>query len=94
MDRKKLDKENADELSGALGYGSATDMSKKMGFSMTDLTQSPEKFRQIYNNIIVPFINTKRGSLTNQMGVYGSNIDAMSSAGGGTAANNDPLGIR
>jgi hypothetical protein len=26
----------ADELSGALGYGSATDMSREMGFDMTD----------------------------------------------------------
>ncbi len=62
----------ADELSGALGYGSATDMSREMGFSMTDPNLSPENFRSAVDNIIVPFINRKKASLLGPMGQYGN----------------------
>lgn len=61
----------ADELSGALGYGSATDMSREMGFNMTDPSLSPEQFRSAIQTVIVPFIERKRRSLTDQMGPYG-----------------------
>ncbi len=62
----------ADELSGALGYGSATDMSREMGFNMTDPNLSPENFRSATENVIMPFIARKRSSLLGPMGIYGT----------------------
>lgn len=62
----------ADELSGALGYGSATDMSREMGFDMTNPNLSPENFRSAIEDIVVPFINRKKASMLGQMGPYGS----------------------
>lgn len=61
----------ADELSGALGFGSATDMSREMGFDMTDLTQSPETFRSNVEDVLIPFVARKKASLLGQMSVYG-----------------------
>ena len=61
----------ADELSGALGYGSATDMSREMGFSMTDQNLSPASFRSAIQDVIMPFVERKKKTLLNQMGVYG-----------------------
>src|ERR1700728_697696 len=61
----------ADELSGALGYGSATDMSREMGFSMTDANLSPEAFRSAIQDIVMPFVERKKASLLHQMGPYG-----------------------
>lgn len=83
----------ADELSGGLGFGSTTDMTREMGIKMADFTQSPEKFQDIVNNVIIPFVTRKRTSLTNQMGIYGNNIDTFS-GNETTTTNNDPLGIR
>jgi hypothetical protein len=61
----------ADELSGALGYGSATDMSREMGFNMTDPKLSADTFKSNVNDILIPFVERKRATLLNQMGVYG-----------------------
>jgi hypothetical protein len=61
----------ADELSGALGYGSATDMSREMGFAMTDPSLSPQQFESAINDVVVPFLARKKDTLLNQMGVYG-----------------------
>ena len=61
----------ADELSGALGYGSATDMSREMGFNMTNANLSPENFRAALQEIVIPFVERKKKSLTDQMSVYG-----------------------
>lgn len=61
----------ADELSGALGFGGATDMSKQMGLDMTNPNLSPENFRSAVENVVKPFIDRKRQTLLNQMGVYG-----------------------
>lgn len=61
----------ADELSGALGYGSATDMSREMGLNMTDKDLSPEAFKSAINDVVVPFVNRKRASILEQMGPMG-----------------------
>jgi hypothetical protein len=61
----------ADELSGALGYGNASDMSREMGFDMTNASLSPENFRSAVQNIVVPFVQRKKDALLGQMGVYG-----------------------
>lgn len=61
----------ADELSGALGFGSATDMSKEMGIDMTRPDLSPDAFRSAIQDVVVPFIQRKRDTLLKQMGVYG-----------------------
>ncbi len=71
----------ADELSGALGYGSATDMSREMGFNMTNLNLSPDNFRSAVENVIMPFVARKKASLVGQMGPYG-NADLNPGAGG------------
>jgi len=63
----------ADELSGALGYGSATDMAKQMSLDLTNPNFSPENFKAAINDVVVPFIARKRSSLTEQMGPYGNN---------------------
>ncbi len=61
----------ADELSGALGYGSATDMSREMGFDMTDDTQSPDVFMSNVRDVVMPFVERKKKSMTDQMGALG-----------------------
>lgn len=66
----------ADELSGALGYGSATDMSREMGFDMTDPNMSPDNFQSSVENILVPFIQRKRYSITKTMGPYSDRVTA------------------
>ena len=72
----------ADELSGALGYGSATDMSREMGFDMTNENLSPENFRAAVQDVVIPFVQRKRQTLLNQMGVYGqSGMNPAASSG-------------
>lgn len=61
----------ADELSGALGFGGATDMSRQMGIDMTRPDLSPEAFRSQIQDVVLPFIQRKRDTLLKQMGVYG-----------------------
>lgn len=61
----------ADELSGALGYGSATDMSREMGFNMTDPNLSPENFASALRDVVVPFVQRKRAAMLKQGSVYG-----------------------
>lgn len=65
----------ADELSGALGYGSATDMSREMGFNMTDQNLSPAAFRSGIQDIVIPFVERKRASLLKQGSVYGTSAN-------------------
>lgn len=73
----------ADELSGALGYGSATDMSREMGFNMTDKNLSPEQFTSAIQDVVVPFVARKRSTLLDQMGVYGQpGMNPAASLGG------------
>jgi len=61
----------ADELSGALGFGSATDMSRQMGYDMTNPNLSPENFKAGINEVVIPFLQRKRQALLDQMGIYG-----------------------
>ncbi len=70
----------ADELSGALGYGSATDMSREMGFDMTDGNLSPQNFASAIQDVVIPFVERKRSTMLNQMGVYG--LPGMNPAAG------------
>jgi hypothetical protein len=80
----------ADELSGALGYGTATDMAKQMGLDLTDPNMSPENFRSSIEDVVVPFVARKRASILGQMGPYGAprgNSPPEEKAGGGTGKN-------
>ncbi len=61
----------ADELSGALGFGSATDMSRQMGLDMTNPNLSHENFMAAVQDVVLPFVQRKRSTLLKQMGVYG-----------------------
>lgn len=80
----------ADELSGALGFGGATDMSKQMGFDMTNGNLSPENFASAIQNVVVPFIQRKKGTMLKQMGVYGG--PGMNPAAGPAEAPNGAAG--
>ena len=73
----------ADELSGALGYGNATDMAKQMSLDLTNPNFSPENFRSAINDVVIPFIARKRSSLTDQMGPYGNSQVTTENAGPG-----------
>jgi len=53
----------ADELSGALGFGSATDMSREMGFNLTDPNLSPAQFEAGMQTVVKPFIEQKLKTL-------------------------------
>jgi hypothetical protein len=53
----------ADELSGALGFGNATDMSRQMGLKMTDWSLSQDQFSHDIRDVVLPFIQRKRDSL-------------------------------
>lgn len=76
----------ADELSGALGYGSATDMSREMGFDLTDPNLSAQQFKDGMEQVVEPFIQSKRGVLVNAMGVYGTAINNQASGAAGQGA--------
>lgn len=80
----------ADELSGALGYGSATDMSREMGFDMTDKNMSPDTFRSNVQDVVVPFVARKKASLLGQMGPYGGTDSAEGKTGNTTAPDLPP----
>lgn len=61
----------ADELAGALGYGTnVTDMSREMGFDMTNPNLSPANFRSGMQKYVFPFIERKKQNLLDQMGPY------------------------
>jgi hypothetical protein len=51
----------ADELSGVLGYGSATDMKLQLGIDLADPTQSPEQFSKNLGTIEQLVTNRKNG---------------------------------
>jgi hypothetical protein len=84
----------ADELSGALGYGSATDMSREMGLNMTDPNLSPADFRDAITNVVQPFLQRKRASMLGPMGVYGQPGGSTVAPGGqaGRTVNLNPNG--
>jgi hypothetical protein len=85
----------ADELSGALGFGSATDMSRQMGFSLTDPNLSAEKFAEGMKSVVLPFIERKKKTLLDQMGIYGEPgmnpaASRQNGAGGSTTTTTRP----
>jgi len=84
----------ADELAGALGFGSATDMNREMGFDMTNTKLSPADFKAGIEEVVVPFIHQKRATLVNQMGVYGKDIDEMSAGGAKPPSSGPQIGER
>lgn len=81
-DLRVMQKVFADEVSGALGFGSATDMTRELGLTMADLDLSSPNFRSAMNKI-ESAMQKKRSSLVNQMGVYGQWVNAASAGGGG-----------
>lgn len=61
----------ADELSGALGFGTASDMKLQLGLDLASPNLSPEQFMDAVQNVVVPFVQRKRDSMLTQMGRYG-----------------------
>jgi len=81
----------ADELSGVLGYGSATDMKLQLGIDLTTPTQSPEQFKTNLQYVEQLVENRKTGinkQIWQGTGSQGGGV------GGGSSNQNDPLGIR
>lgn len=60
----------ADELSGALGFGSTTDMTRQLGIKMSDGNVDPDTFLSNLQ-IVQGFLERKRNGLLGQMSVYG-----------------------
>lgn len=96
----------ADELSGALGFGSATDMSKQMGIDMSNWTQSPAQMKSDLNNVVKPFLQSKLDAQMKILGPAGTSMwgGAAPAAGSSSAApaggssnpavtSNNPLGL-
>lgn len=76
----------ADELSGALGYGSATDMAREMGLDMTDPNLSPANFKAAIRDVVVPFVQRKKASILGEMGPYAGNGGGANGGGAAGAA--------
>ncbi len=62
----------ADEVSGALGFGSATDMKLKLGLDLTPTALGPQNFESVVNETVLPFLQRKKGTILNQGSVYGT----------------------
>lgn len=68
----------ADEVSGALGFGTASDMKLALGIDLTDKNLSPAAFRDVIQNTVVPFVQRKRQAILNQFGNYGKTVSGFS----------------
>ena len=64
----------ADELSGALGFGNATDMKLQLGLDLTDPKLSPSTFKSVIQDVVIPFVQRKKAALLGPMGPYGSEV--------------------
>lgn len=62
----------ADELSLALGVGTASDLKTKLGLDIADPNLSPSAFRSVLQNQVIPFLERRKMSLKGQMGPYGA----------------------
>lgn len=86
----------ADELSGALGFGSASDMKLQLGFDVMDPNLSPENFAYNIETAVNPFVDRKRNSMLMQMGPYGEEerkrADAIKQGAGDTSTSGAPGG--
>ncbi len=80
----------ADELSGGLGFGTASDMKLQMGLDLTDDNLSVDNFASAIQNIVQPFIDRKKQSILNQASVYGD--QSNNSSLGGVGNLNQPAG--
>jgi len=85
-----------DALSGALGYGSATEMTRAMAMEWADPNQSPAQFISAFNNVVTPALQAKADAFASQMGPFAgsANLTSPTSAaqtGAGSTA--DPAGL-
>jgi hypothetical protein len=60
----------ADELSLALGVGTASDLKTKLGLDIADPSLPPEQFESVLKNQVLPFLERRKASLKKQMGPY------------------------
>lgn len=84
----------ANELADALGYRSADDLSRDIGFDITDQNLSAAQFKDGIEQVVAPFLASKRSSLVNAMGIYGKVMNQQASGvagqGAGTVKMKDP----
>ncbi len=65
----------ADELSLALGTGTASDLKTKMGVDLTDPNLSPAALSEMMRKTVIPFAHSRKQSLLNQMGPFAHLVD-------------------
>lgn len=70
-DLESAHKAFADELSLALGVGTASDLKTKLGLDIADPNLPPDKFESVLKTQVMPFLERRRASLKGQMGPYG-----------------------
>lgn len=62
----------ADELSLALGVGTASDLKTKLGLDIADPSLPPDKFESVLKTQVLPFLLRRRASMKSEMGPYGA----------------------
>jgi len=83
-----------DALSGALGYGSATDMTREMGMQWADPNQSPAQFISAMQNVVTPALNAKEQAFASQMGPYAASAGITTPGStSGASSSSDPAGL-
>lgn len=60
-----------DELSLALGVGTASDLKTKLGLEIADPNLDPSAFESVLKRQVLPFLERRKQSLRGQMGPYG-----------------------
>lgn len=83
----------ADEVSGALGFGTATDMKLQLGLDLTDASLGPDNFRSAIQTVVAPFLERKKVNLLKQASVYGTpdNNSSLTPAGGPKEGDTKPI---
>ena len=87
------------ELSGVIGYGSATDQSRQISQLFADPNQSPQQFISSWNSVVVPALNATGQAISALAGSYGSTILGINSDGtlttspSGASSSSDPAGL-
>ncbi len=71
----------ADEVSGALGFGSATDMKLALGLDITDPNLGPANFTSAIQTVVLPFLERKQQSILKEAGSAISSMPGAATTG-------------
>jgi hypothetical protein len=85
------------ELSGVVGYGSASDQSRSIAAVFANPNQSPEQFMSSWNKVIVPALNATGAAIAAQAGTQASSLNLNSDGSTGNkgtgGSNSNPAGL-